>query len=376
MLSNFQLVKNPFLNDNSRLERTFKMEPRNTVKVGTEFLGQTVKFEVDARCIVINQMSVEINLSRDVGTVIVPNYGYAFRIFKNIIVRSITGAVIAQTNDFHGLARFTELSGTPFFNYLDQSGAVDNDFDNVNITMFLPLFLWFSENYKQELNMYEFGKTPVSRELITVELEVADYIGKYEASDLPISINDASFYLHVKGNFPKNFEYPRPTKWLGYNVYRERQESVPNGSTYFKKILTVPFPSYVMFLYLFQTDNLSNKQITKYRISSASEVIVEYDYRNNFDMPAMQKIGFPGGEAPSINWFSREKMRGSLENNNDYIIATQSMAPLFLEIFFDNPGANCTIDVQFEYVQPYELSKGGILEVPYTGLYNYSKALS
>jgi hypothetical protein len=369
-MQNFQLMKNDLIAAIDKFavkDRVPLYDLQNTLKTvkkvkpvpsDRSIYNSKMTFSIPRQYNNLAQAFIKCTLTT-VGAAL-PKSELGTRIFKQIVLQTRNGTILQDIRPLYSLTRIDELTDSPTYNYVQNAIDPEGDFEDNSVTLFLPVFSFFSDSPNSFL---------ATRLLEPLELLCYTNISK-ESMGLETDLTATSFELHlVYHDSPetKAFESKTgadlfykdslPSQLVNsYDVFYEDITPVLTGATTVRVLLRNYNPSYVMHMALVDPTTQSMQQIKSFKLIMAGEEVVDMDYRMNFSTY--------GNEVSVVDmstlsyWFSKEKCRLS---SSGLIEFSDSFFPTYLELTFDALGSEYDLNVFFEHLTNIQVSKTGTL---------------
>ncbi len=278
----------------------------------------------------------------------------ATKIFKQIRFRTKRGTILQYITPSYSSMRIDETINTPLNTFLSNSIEPDIAFADGDPSVIVPLFLFFSEDQYSFLN---------TRNLEQLELELTVNDSK-ESMGMEVDLTSAIFELYSlfhdtnESNANSDFYYtkkPGVQRSLvgSYNMFEEDDLVCPQSSTSAKLLLRCPHPLFVLHMSLID-ENTNRAQIKTVKITVGSRVMMEFDYRMNYQMYGHQRAFLENGTVSL--YFSKLRERCY---DSGLITFSKEMYPAYLEITYDSLPADYTLHSFEEYRTNYTIDDIG-----------------
>lgn len=370
-MQNFMLIKNSFVKASkeqgqdkrpietgltTKLKTTRRVQPR---LLDSNVYGQHVLFQVPKDYQNLSQVFIKMTLST--GGTALPKSQLASRIFKNVIIRSAdSGCLLQDIRPLYTLVRYDELSQTNYQNYLQNAMDPNQVFDANTVTLYLPLFAFFSEHqalYLKTRNMEALEIECITNDsaaLMGLSSELTETA--FEALFVYYDVPDFNSFKSKTGN--ELYYEPIPQSIDGtFDCFYEEPVAVSTGATSATMTLRVPDPVYSLHFAVIDPDTQFFVPIDSFVISMAGQNVVEMDTRVNFTLATKDEVGFVDGSVVSY-WFSEERSRYT---NTGLLALTDSFFPTKLTVNFEATTSDCEFHVFAEVRTKIDISKEGKL---------------
>lgn len=369
-MQDFMLVKNTFFNEtrNQGLDArplpsglTTKLKTVKSVKavpLTSGIYGQKLSFQVPRQYDNLSQIFIKMTLSA-AGDANPASY-LATRVLKNIYVQGAkTGTLLSNIQPLYSLVRYDQLTQTSMQNFLQNCLDPNEDFEANTVTLYLPLFSFFSDSGVSALPT----RSLEDLEIIAYTNDDADLMGL--ADDLTDATFEAFFVYYdtpstktFKDNNGDNMLYGTVPKLIGtYDTYYEEPLAVPTGSTEAKILLRCPEPVFNICFAVKDPITSDFVNITRFKLTMGREDVVDLDTRINFTLSTKDEVSYVDGSV-CCYWFSEERNR---QINTGLTVFTDSFAPSYLTVYFDETTADSNLYVFYEIRTQIDVNKSGML---------------
>ena len=369
-MQNFNLIQNDLIKtiDQKSIDSTPKVDPlSNTLKTIKKVLpGQTLngnpiynkRFLFDIPREYDNLAQVYIKCTLTTGLLTNSESYLGAKIFKEIYLKTKNGVVLQKITPKYTSARLDELNNTPLENILNASIEPDTDF-TTPATLFVPCFLFFSENVNSFLK---------TRSLEKLEIEVCTNVNK-ESMGMDQDLTAASYELFLQyhdvntssritdelwtiKNIPKMF-------YGSFNIFEEDLVEIPTSATSAKLLLRCPYPVFAVHVAIVDAST-NRKQVKTFKITTANDDLVDIDYRINYQLYSDKQSFLPSG---TTSYFLSKTKDRSVDSG--MIVFSKEMFPSYLEVTF-NASAGYTLYVLCEYRTNFTISDKGVVNVNFS----------
>ena len=284
--------------------------------------------------------------------------GIAAQLCKRIILRTVSGTVLQQITPRYTSARLEELYNSSLYTHISP-GITLSSSAATSYTLFLPLFLFFSESTNTFLAtrqleplqlVFETNDTDLSMGITTgvlSQLDIVVYASYFD--EHPTSRSDTQLNA-VKSGIPKQL-------YGSYNIFEEDQLALLSGSTTAKLLLRCPYPVFAIHVSIYDSTT-KIRTVTNLKITTRGAELINLDYRINYDL--FSDIQSLGNNGPFSLFFSKLKSR---TEDSGLITFSGPMFPSYLELEFSALSADCTLSVICEYRTNYEVSDQGRIKL-------------
>ncbi len=370
-MNNFKLMYNDLINSvesNSVATRPLIPNLSNTMKltrrVKPTFIGpstiynQRLLFQVPREPNGLAQIFIKCTLTCDAEAL--PKTQLGTRIFDKITIKTRKGTILQNIDKLYTLTRIDELDGSPISSYIQNCIDPDDVFDTNTVSLFVPLFAFFSESST--------GFLPTAvLEPLEIECVVNDSkesMGLQE--DLTATEYEMHFIYHDKPKekfirddtgFEPYYSEPLPKELHhSFDVFYEDITTIATGATSARVLIRNPNPSYVMHMALVNPATQAMEQIRTFKLVMAGEEVVDMDFRSNFTLynPEMSITD----DSTVSYWFCKEKKR---THSSGLLYFSDAFYPTYLELTFDSLVADYELHVFFEHKTQIHVTKDGEL---------------
>ena len=378
-MDSFSLMNNALINtiDDRAVQSTLSMPVRNSLKTmvkidpfltttGSETLyGKRILFDIPRQYDNLSQLYLKCTVSTGASASTVESY-FSTKIFKYIRIKTKKGTVLQTITPEYTQERLDELYFSPLYSQIAASVEPNVTFALGDPVVFVPLFLFFSDNISNFLK---------TRSLENLELEciVNDDAGSMGMS---ASITSGSYQLYClfhdenSSSAINDLSFTKkqrlPDYLVGsYEIFQEDKILCLSGSTEQKLLLRCPHPSYVLHISLIASDS-TRSQVETVQIDIQGKRFYDMDYRANYQMYGKQ-VAFLENGTTSI-FFSKNKDRSV---DSGLITFSEQMYPSYLTVTFSGLSQDHTLHVFEEHRTNFKVKDNGdillsIDEVPGT----------
>jgi hypothetical protein len=359
-MNSFRRLKNPFIKDDSIIERTETIRTKQSIGPFSEIYGKKGYFEIPQDYDYLSQMSIKITATTTGDNTNIRS-SPATKFFKYISLRTGNGEIIQNIYPEYSHYRIEQLRGTPLFERLRDSINYQPTFNNTTSICYLPLFMWFSEDTKLALRTRHLEK-------LVVYYEIAD---SKEDMGLVADLTAVDLELRLRYIEPRLETIPEWGEKIVYGVFQEPPVIIPANSTSMKVLLSCPYPIYSISFELFDSDR-DEYEINRMVLESQSIKFFDIDTRGYFKLGNQEMQGDAPG-APFTKWFNRRMSRKDLQNETDFLMVTGAMYPCYLTVYFDSDTEDRTLAITMEHVNIFNFKSNGIIESSPTGEFTFNK---
>ncbi len=353
--------------NNYPLEKSLKNTLKTIVKssdfihIGTNTIyNKKMVIDISRSYDNLAQMFIKVVLSTgNVASTVQPGLG--FKIFKSIKLMTKKGTTLQYLTPEYQLMRCDEMNGTPLFDYIENAITENVNFVDGDVTVFVPLFLFFSDRSNLYLSTRHLEQLQL--ELITNDnyslfgLTVDITSITCELCSLYYDTNTSNTFLDeiLTKKVPKNIRG-------SYSCFEEDAQIIANGATSLSYILRCPYPTFAIHFTALAA-NSQKAQIKNVKLRFGNRTFVDIDYRINFQLSGKPK-GFISDGTFSY-YFSKEKDRNV---DSGLITFSKEMSPTYVEIEFLSaiPDSTYTLKTFCEYRTNFEVSELGEISISNT----------
>lgn len=367
----FNLLSNKLINsideiakerpDPTPLKNSLKtlVKAHNKTMFGSQSIvyGRRFTLEIPKEYDNLAQLYVKCTLSTGNAASTVKTY-LATKIFKYIRIRTKNGLVLQTFTPRYLQSRIDEVYNDPIYTYLQLQVEPDRTFASGDPTVFVPIFAFFSESENTFLRTR-------SLEQLEVEFIVNDTKESMGMSASLTSLDAELYCLYHDVNNSNNLrQYEKKSESLlpryiknSYTIFEEDTTVISSNSTSARILLRCPHPLFSLNLSLVDADS-DKKQIKTMKLFFGDNCVLDLDYRINYQNYGHNKSFLASGV---MNYFFNKMKERSVDSG--LITFTEEMAPVYLEITFDQLTSDYTLYIFEEYRTSFNVDDKGYIKL-------------
>lgn len=370
-MDRYALLNSKFINDDSELMRTYIQAPNMTIgsnmvtSTNEGIFGKRHIFDIPKEYTGLVSMAIRTTMTSSGNNSGIASY-LGTRIFKYIELRTKSGTILGKLYPEYLYSRVDQLTKTTLGENIELSVGPDATFNNATVNLWTPLFFWFSESEKLKLP---------TRYLEDLELFV-EVQPDYVSMGLDATLTALSHELHMNFLEARNEPEPSfPKTIFGYDVFREKQQTVSSGTTETTVEMLCPYPCFTTVLKLNTPDNQSEVDVNKIEYTTLGRPWLTKYRRFNYDLAnsgPIKNVSLSSG-SPMVYKYTKEIKRAECDKMKNFIQFNGSMRPTNIKVTHVDPGATATMTVLHEHLQQFDIDSMGNITAPLMGRFDSAK---